>query len=225
VLQNELRPPKGAKHARKRVGRGNASGHGTYSTRGIKGAKARSGWRRKPGFEGGQTPLFRRLKYQRGFNNKWRVEFAEVNVGQLARFPAGTAVTPDLLRETGLVKTSLPVKILGEGDLAVALNVTADRFSASARAKIEAVGGRVVELMPSKRAAKAAPPEATDEAPEVAGTGPPPAASEAPEVAAPAASAAETQAAPGEAGPETKPKRSRSRKQSETPAAGEGEGA
>lgn len=215
MLQNELRPPKGAKHARKRVGRGNASGHGTYATRGIKGAKARSGWRRKPGFEGGQTPLFRRLKYQRGFNNKWRVEFAEVNVGQLARFPAGTDVTPELLRQSGLVKTRLPVKILGEGELRVPLNVTADRFSASARAKIEAAGGRVVELMLSKRAVEAAEPSAAVEE----------------ETAAAAAEVEAAQAATAEAGTaaepaaETKPKRTRSRKQQETPASEEGEGA
>lgn len=207
MLQNELRPPKGAKHARKRVGRGNASGHGTYATRGIKGAKARSGWRRKPGFEGGQTPLFRRLKYERGFNNKWRVEFAEVNVGQLARFPAGTDVTPELLRQSGLVKTRLPVKILGEGELRVPLNVTADRLSASARAKIEAAGGRVVELMPSKRAVEAAEPSAAVEE----------------ETAAAAAEVEAAQAATGEAGTaaETKPKRTRSRKQQETPASEE----
>ncbi len=217
MLENELRPPKGAKHARKRVGRGNASGHGTYATRGIKGAKARSGWRRKPGFEGGQTPLFRRLKYQRGFNNKWRVEFAEVNVGQLARFPAGTDVTPDLLRESGLVKTRLPVKILGEGELRVPLNVTADRCSAQARAKIEAAGGRVVELMPSKRAAQAAERVA--------------AGAEEEQETAPAAEAeaspttAEAGGASTEAAPEAKPKRTRSRKQPEASASRENEGA
>ncbi len=217
MLENELRPPKGAKHARKRVGRGNASGHGTYATRGIKGAKARSGWRRKPGFEGGQTPLFRRLKYQRGFNNKWRVEFAEVNVGQLARFPAGTDVTPGLLRESGLVKTRLPVKILGEGELRVPLNVTADRCSAQARAKIEAAGGRVVELMPSKRAAQAAERVA--------------AGAEEEQETAPAAEAeaspttAEAGGASTEAAPEAKPKRTRSRKQPEASASRENEGA
>lgn len=222
MLQNELRPPKGAKHARKRVGRGNASGHGTYATRGIKGAKARSGWRRKPGFEGGQTPLFRRLKYQRGFNNKWRVEFAEVNLGQLARFSAGAEITPETLRQAGLVKGRLPVKILGQGELAVALNVTADRFSASARAKIEAAGGRAVELMPSKRARREA--SATEEASET-----PPVAAASPEgpgeapTAAPAA--VETGAAAATAPAETKPKRSRARKQTEESPGGKEAGA
>ncbi len=222
MLQNELRPPKGAKHARKRVGRGNASGHGTYSTRGIKGAKARSGWRRKPGFEGGQTPLFRRLKYQRGFNNKWRVEFAEVNVGQLARFPAGAEITPETLREAGLVKTRLPVKILGEGELAVALNVTADRFSASARAKIEAAGGRVVELMPSKRAKReAAAPEETVASPAEAAEAP----AQPAEAAASEPPAAEAKETPAEPAAETKPKRTRARKQSEESSGEQEEGA
>lgn len=223
MLQNELRPPKGARHARKRVGRGNASGHGTYSTRGIKGAKARSGWRRKPGFEGGQTPLFRRLKYQRGFNNKFRVEFAEVNVGQLARFPAGAEITPDTLRQAGLVKTRQPVKILGVGELTVALNVTADRFSASARAKIEAAGGRVVELMPSQRAAQtAAAAEAPAEAPAPEAAGAPAEAPAEPEAGEPAAAKAE--AAPAEPPAETKPKRTRARKQTEAAAPEEGKG-
>lgn len=202
MLQHELRQPKGAKRARKRVGRGNASGHGTYATRGMKGAKARSGWRRKPGFEGGQTPLFRRLKYRRGFNNKWRVEFAEVNVARLARLPAGSEVTPESLRRAGVVKGRLPVKVLGQGDLAVPLTVTADRFSASARAKIEQAGGRVIETMPSKRAAR--PAAAEEPATEAA------AAAEAP--AAPQAAPSEATEPPPAPAEQAKPKRTRARK-------------
>ncbi len=206
MQQNQLRSPKGARHAKKRVGRGNASGHGTYSSRGMKGAKSRSGWRRKPGFEGGQTPLFRRLVYRRGFNNKFRVEFAEVKVGQLARFAAGSAVTPDTLRGAGLLRGRGPVKLLGDGELNVKLDVTVDRATASARARVEAAGGTLTELLPSpKKTAEAAPEAVTSAAAPEAITEMAP---EAPEAKAETAPAAE-EAAPAEA----KPKRARAKKE------------
>lgn len=146
---HHLRPPRGAKHAKKRVGRGNASGHGTYSTRGLKGQKARAGNKPRRFFEGGQTELMRRLPRKRGFNNPFRKEFAAVNLRDLERFADGADVTPELLKEAGVL-TSLrkPVKILGTGDLNRKLNVTAHRFSGSAREKIEAAGGTATALMP-----------------------------------------------------------------------------
>jgi large subunit ribosomal protein L15 len=142
MQQHELRQPDGATHKRKRIGRGNASGHGTYSTKGMKGQKARAGGGVRPSFEGGQLPFVRRMAYKRGFFNPFRVDYEEVNVGALAGLAAGD-VTIDTLRASRLVRTGRPVKILGHGDLSVALNVTADSFSKSARAKIEAAGGTV----------------------------------------------------------------------------------
>ncbi len=97
MLQNELRPARGSRHARKRVGRGNASGHGTYSGRGLKGQKARAGGGVRVGFEGGQLPLIRRMARKRGFTNRFRVEYTTVSIGRLGRFTAGTEVTPELL--------------------------------------------------------------------------------------------------------------------------------
>ncbi len=144
---HELRPPKGARHKRKRVGRGDASGHGSYSGRGSKGQKARSGSGIRLGFEGGQTPLIKRLPRRRGFTNIFRVEYAPVNVRQLERFEAGTEVTPQLLREVGIIKTlRQPVKVLGDGEITKALTVRAHRFSAVAKGKIEAAGGSVEEV-------------------------------------------------------------------------------
>ena len=139
---NNLRPPKGAKHPRKRVGRGPGSGHGKTASRGSKGAKSRSGFRFKRGFEGGQTPLHRRVP-KRGFHNPFRVEYAVVNLDTLAEvFEAGASVTPDTLRERGVVRDSTsPVKVLGRGDIAKALNVKVHKFSGSAAAKIAAAGG------------------------------------------------------------------------------------
>jgi len=145
---HELKPPKGAKKSRKRVGRGNASGHGTYAGRGRKGQKARSGGAKPPYFEGGQLPLVRRLPHKRGFVNIWRVEYAPVNVDRLAAaFEAGAEVTPEAMAAAGLIKSpDMPVKVLGRGELDKPLTVTAHRFSESARAKIEAAGGTVKEL-------------------------------------------------------------------------------
>ena len=143
MQQHELRPAKGATHKRKRIGRGNASGHGTYATKGLKGQKARSGGGVRPGFEGGQLPFVRRMAYKRGFRNPFRVDYEEVNVGDLARFSAGTEITVATLREARIVRRGKPVKILGEGDLGIALTVEADSFSKSAKTKIEAAGGSV----------------------------------------------------------------------------------
>ena len=147
---HELRPPKGAKHARKRVGRGSASGHGTYSGRGLKGQKARAGRTPRLGFEGGQTRLIKRLPRRRGFTNLFRKEYSAVNLRDLERFPAGTEVTPELLRQSGILSTlRRPVKVLAMGELTRALSVTAHKFSMTAREKIEAAGGSVQEIGPS----------------------------------------------------------------------------
>jgi len=139
---NNLRPPKGAKHAKKRVGRGMGSGHGKTASRGNKGAQSRSGFRYKRGFEGGQMPLHRRVP-KRGFHNPFRVEYAVVNLDTLAEvFDSGSEVTPDVLRERGLVReTNKPVKVLGRGDIAKKLTVKAHKFSGAAAKKIEAAGG------------------------------------------------------------------------------------
>jgi large subunit ribosomal protein L15 len=143
MQQHELRPPKGATHKRKRIGRGNASGHGTYATKGMKGQKARAGGGVRPGFEGGQLPLVRRMAYKRGFRNPFRIEYEEVNVGSLARFSAGTEVTAAILGDARVTRTAKPVKVLGDGELAVALTVEAASFTKSAKEKIEAAGGSV----------------------------------------------------------------------------------
>jgi large subunit ribosomal protein L15 len=144
---HELRPPKGARHKRKRVGRGDGSGHGSHSGRGSKGQKSRSGGGPRLGFEGGQTPLIKRLPRRRGFTNIFRVEYAPVNLKQLERFEEGTEVTPELLREVGIIKTlRQPVKVLGDGEITKALIVRAHRFSAVAKGKIEAAGGSVEEV-------------------------------------------------------------------------------
>jgi large subunit ribosomal protein L15 len=145
---HDLQPAKGAKKERKRVGRGSASGQGTYAGRGRKGQKARSGGTKAPYFEGGQLPLVRRLPHKRGFVNIFRVEYAEVNVDRLEQaFDTGAEVTPGAMAEAGLIKSvNLPVKVLGRGELSKPLTVEAHRFSAGARLKIEAAGGSIREL-------------------------------------------------------------------------------
>jgi large subunit ribosomal protein L15 len=139
---DRIRPPKGAKHPKKRLGRGPGSGHGKTASRGHKGAKSRSGHRFKRGFEGGQMPLHRRVP-KRGFHNPFRVEYAVVNLDTLAEvFDAGSAVTPDVLRERGLVRQSgARIKVLGRGDITKKLTVQAHKFSGSAAQKIAAAGG------------------------------------------------------------------------------------
>jgi len=142
----DLRPAKGARKKRKRIGRGPGSGHGKTSTRGHKGHKARSGGGKGPGFEGGQMPLYRRIP-KRGFKNPFRREFAVVNLDDLARcFPRGGEVTPATLVEAGLLGSARRglVKVLGHGELVtgVALTVRAHAFSKTAAGKIQAAGGR-----------------------------------------------------------------------------------
>lgn len=145
---HELRPPKGAlTRSRKRVGRGDSAGQGSYAGKGMKGQKARSGQDLRVGFEGGQLPLIQRLSRKRGFTNIFRQEFEEVNLIRLNNLEAGSEVTPETLRAAGIVKREqLPVKVLGAGELDRALTVRAHRFSAAAKAKIEAAGGRWEEL-------------------------------------------------------------------------------
>lgn len=143
---HELQPVDGARHYKKRVGRGTGSGLGKTSTRGHKGQNARSGGGVRPGFEGGQTPLYRRLP-KFGFTNLGHKEYAIVNVGSLNKFKEGTIVTPTLLIEAGLVKKELDgVKVLGNGELTVKLTVQANKFSKSAKEAIEKVGGVAEEI-------------------------------------------------------------------------------
>lgn len=138
---HSLKPAAGSKTAKRRVGRGRASGMGKTSTRGHKGQMARSGHKHKATFEGGQMPLVRRLP-KRGFKNINNVTYTPVNVTALSVFEEGAAVTIEALRTTGLARGKHgPVKILGNGDLSKKLSVQAHAFSASARQKIEAAGG------------------------------------------------------------------------------------
>jgi len=139
---SNLKPPKGAKHAKKRIGRGQGSGNGKTAGRGHKGAKSRSGYKFKRGFEGGQMPLHRRVP-KRGFHNPFRVEYEVVNLDTLAeKFEAGAVVTPELLRELGIVSRGKQrVKVLGRGELAKALTVRVHKLSGKAAEKIAAAGG------------------------------------------------------------------------------------
>ena len=139
---NNLRPPKGATHKKRRVGRGHGSGYGKTAGRGHKGAESRSGFSFKRGFEGGQMPLHRRLP-KRGFTNPFRVEYAIVNLDTLVEvFDAGSDVTPELLRERGLVREKRAlIKVLGRGDVTKKLTVRAHKFSGTAAQKIAAAGG------------------------------------------------------------------------------------
>jgi large subunit ribosomal protein L15 len=147
IGQHTLKPAPGSKHGRKRVGRGDGSGHGTYSGRGLKGQKSRAGGGVRLGFEGGQLPLIRRLPRKRGFFNIFRDEYNIVNVGRLNVFAADAEVTPQSLLEAGLIKSAKqPVKILGEGEINRPLVVKAKKFSSTAKTKIEAAGGRAEEI-------------------------------------------------------------------------------
>ena len=144
---HNLRAPRGARRPRKRVGRGDGSGHGSFSGRGMKGQNSRSGGGVRPGFEGGQLPLARALPKMRGFTNIFNKRFSIVNVASLARFMADGEVNPRRLAEEGIVRDAdTPVKILGRGDLSIALTVEAHKFSESARRKIEAAGGTAKEI-------------------------------------------------------------------------------
>ena len=145
---NELSPAPGSRKNKKRVGRGNGSGHGTYSGRGCKGEKARAGFKMRPGFEGGQLPIIKRLPRKRGFTNNFRIGYSVVNMNKLDIFESGSEVTPEKLLSAGLVKSlRQPVKILAAGDITHPLVVKAHKFSTAAKAKIEAVGGSVEEVV------------------------------------------------------------------------------
>lgn len=149
---DSMKPPRGARKPRKRVGRGPGSGNGKTAGRGHKGAGARAGSGVTPGFEGGQMPLARRLP-KRGFHNIHRVEYQVVNLSDLAGFDAGSAVDLEVLSEAGLAKRRMPIKILGNGTIDKNLTVSAHAFSKSAKAAIEAAGGacELVSLKPAKK--------------------------------------------------------------------------
>ena len=137
-----LKPAEGSKHAKKRIGRGHGTGQGTQAGRGHKGAKSRSGFKFKRGFEGGQMPLHRRIP-KRGFHNGFRTEYAVVNLDTLTeRFEDDTVVTPELLRERGVITNARrPIKVLARGDIGKRLTVRAHKFSGRAAEKIAAAGG------------------------------------------------------------------------------------
>ena len=143
----DLKPAEGSRHSRKRVGRGNGSGYGKTAGRGLNGQKSRAGGGKRPGFEGGQTPLAMRLPKLPGFRNINRVEYLPVNVSRLEeKFEAGEVVNGESLKDKGIIKhEDALVKVLGDGELTKALTVSVDKVSASAKAKIEAAGGKVEE--------------------------------------------------------------------------------
>jgi large subunit ribosomal protein L15 len=154
VKQHNIAPAPGSRHASKRVGRGNGSGHGTFSGRGCKGQKARAGNNKvRPGFEGGQLPLIKRLPRKRGFVNIFKTEYSTVNLGELNKFESGSEVTPETLLAAGIIKTlANPIKILADGEIDRPLTIKANKFSASAKAKIEAAGGKVEEAVHAAKA-------------------------------------------------------------------------
>jgi large subunit ribosomal protein L15 len=201
VRANELPPVPGSVHKKKRIGRGNASGHGTYATRGIKGQQSRSGRDLRIGFEGGQNPLIRGLSRKRGFTNRFGVEYEVVNVSGLAKLPAGSTVTAASLRAAGIVKSAgKPVKVLGDGDLSVKLDVEVEKISAGARRKIEAAGGKATALTAVSekgalgKSAAAAADAITEEVTEPVAEASSEAAAEAPEAPAEAKPARRTRA-------------------------------
>lgn len=139
---NELKPPEGARKKEKRVGRGVGSGHGKTACRGSKGQNSRSGRGTKAGFEGGQMPLQRRLP-KRGFRSPFKKVYSIIHVGDLNRFPKDSVVTPDLLVQSGLLKSEEPVKLLSDGELRHALTVRVHQVSKAALKKVEGVSGKV----------------------------------------------------------------------------------
>ncbi len=143
----DLKPAEGSLHSKKRVGRGHAAGQGKTAGRGLNGQKSRAGGGKGAGFEGGQTPLARRLPKLPGFRNINRVEYVPVNVGRLEdKFNAGDTVDAESLKAAGIIKhTDAPIKVLGDGNISKALTIKVDKVSASAREKIEAAGGKVEE--------------------------------------------------------------------------------
>ncbi len=144
---HELAPAEGAKKDRKRVGRGNGSGHGTFSGRGSKGQKARSGGQVNPRFEGGQVPMVLRLPHKRGFTNIFKERYHLVNLDGLDRFESGSEVTPEALAAAGIIRdVDLPVKLLGRGEISKQLTIRVHKWSQSAQQKVEAAGGALERL-------------------------------------------------------------------------------
>jgi large subunit ribosomal protein L15 len=144
---SSLKPPAGSRKKRKRIGRGDGSGHGGTSTKGHKGQNARSGGRVRPGFEGGQMPLSRRLP-KRGFRNPFRRDIVIINIDQLKRFPEGSVIDRDALLKAGLVnRIGDGVKVLGKGNIEYPISVKVDMISRGAKDKIEAAGGSVIEVI------------------------------------------------------------------------------
>ena len=147
MKQHEIRPPIHSKHSSKRVGRGNGSGHGTYSGKGCKGQKSRSGGVKKLGFEGGQLPLIQRLPRKRGFTNIFKTKYSLVNIGALQRFPDNSTIDVKTLYDAGLLKSANnAVKVLGNGELTRSLTIKAHEFSSTAEEKIVAAGGKVERI-------------------------------------------------------------------------------
>jgi large subunit ribosomal protein L15 len=147
MLQEKLSPAPGSKKDKKRVGRGDGSGKGTYSGRGSKGQKARAGFKVRPGFEGGQLPLIKRLPRKRGFTSHFQKDYCLVRLAQLSAFEPDSEVTPEKMLAAGIIKSlKHPVKVLAGGELKSALIVKANKFSAAAKAKIEAAGGKAEEV-------------------------------------------------------------------------------
>ena len=147
MMEHQIIPSPGARKNRKRVGRGDAAGQGSYGGRGMKGQKSRSGYRIRPGFEGGQLPLIKGLPMKRGFTNKFKTHYYLVKVEDLDAFDAGDRVTPEALYLRGMVPNlNSPIKILGNGELGKSLTVIANKFTGTARSKIEAAGGAVEEV-------------------------------------------------------------------------------
>ena len=146
-MEHQIIIPKGARKARKRIGRGNAAGGGTYAGRGLKGQKSRSGKGLIPGFEGGQLRLIKGLPMTRGFTNNFKTYYSLIKLEALDQFAVGERITPDRLQARGLLRNqNNPIKILGDGELSKSLTVAAHKFTQSARSKIEAAGGTVEQI-------------------------------------------------------------------------------
>ena len=142
MMEHLVRPNRKARRSRRRVGRGDGSGRGTYSGKGSKGQKSRSGKGTRPGFEGGQLPLIKRLPEKRGFTNIFKKEYALVNVGAIEAMAVEGPVTPEILAELGLVRNlKFPIKVLGDGEVSKNFNVSAHKFSGTAKKKLEDAGG------------------------------------------------------------------------------------
>ena len=147
MMEHRLAPPSGARKRRKRIGRGDAAGQGSTAGRGMKGQKSRSGSSLRPGFEGGQLPLIKGLPMKRGFHNPFKAYYSLVGLDDLDGFDEGERVTPEMLAQKNILRNlKQPVKVVGNGEITKAVTVVANRFTRSARERIEAAGGRVEEL-------------------------------------------------------------------------------